>query len=370
MKKRAISNWIVMTLGIIAIFLICIAFFFYEFDSVVDLGIYKLFSNGINVVLDEGMYVFALIPILALIITVFLLKYHKRVAISFSRNNKDITSFVNGVIALLEIAILVICIVQIRKTSDVFESEKEIASVRIFALEEKTVIHAGGTVEYNGGLFTYTNSYEALVGCYNNGNRISEIDLLETSDGKFVCCHDDENGWGYGIDSDSALSEEAFLNKKLFGALTTMGMDQLVTFLRDHRDMYIVTDIKDENYKGCKFIADNYPDVMNQFIIQIYHMDEYDGIKELGFNNMIYTLYRTEAEERNKERLVSDIKSHDLVGVTFWYDWIETKDVYDNIKNIGIPIFVHTVNDKDDMIKCDSMKLLMYTDNTDNEWLR
>ena len=39
--------------------------------------------------------------------------------------------------------------------------------------DNRYIIHAGGYIEDDGKLFSYTNSREALKNCYDQGNRIS-----------------------------------------------------------------------------------------------------------------------------------------------------------------------------------------------------
>lgn len=315
-----------------------------------------------------------LVPMAALILgIVFLIlvcKVKRVISISFQMKGKKISFLPVLLVLITELVISSIFIRGCYVLYSTYELERNVEEMRSVVSKEKTVIHAAGTYKDGDAVYTYSNSKEALDNCYNSGNRIAELDFVWTSDGKLVCGHDEDDGWCYGIDSRSALSEEEFMKSKLFGALTTMSTDDLAEFLQEHENLLIVTDIKDENILGCRYIADNYPDLKDRFIVQIYHMDEYDAIKDIGFKYMIYTLYRTEPDERKPDKLVSDIKSHDLVGITFWYDWIETKDIYSYIKDMGVPIFVHTVNNQAEIEDCISKDLLIYTDNTDNEWLR
>ncbi len=327
------------------------------------------------VILQElGVIKAGLVPVatlaLGIAILILVCKVKGSVSISFRMNGRTIPFVPTFLVLVAELMIFIVFILGCYGWYGTYAFERSVEEMRSVVSNEKTVIHAAGTYKDGDAVYTYSNSKEALENCYAAGNRIAELDFIWTSDGKLVCGHDEDDGWCYGIDSRSALSEEEFMKSKLFGALTTMSTDDMAEFLREHEKLFIVTDIKDENILGCRYIADNYPDLKDRFIVQIYHMDEYDAIKDIGFKYMIYTLYRTEPDERTPDKLVSDIKNHDLVGITFWYDWIGTKDIYSYIKDMGVPIFVHTVNNQAEIEDCISKDLLIYTDNTDNEWLR
>ena len=69
--------------------------------------------------------------------------------------------------------------------------------------QNRYIIHAGGYVtDPDGNVLSYTNTLDSLYNCYEQGTRISEFDLMRTSDGKIVCAHDseEEDEWAYGRD--------------------------------------------------------------------------------------------------------------------------------------------------------------------------
>lgn len=224
--------------------------------------------------------------------------------------------------------------------------------------DNRYIIHAGGFIENenDGETLSYTNSLEALQNCYDHGNRICELDFMTTSDGKVVCAHngDEEDSWAHGIKvagrANEPLGFYEFMGAKFEGALTTMSLDDLAAFIRDHRDLYIVTDVKDDNIGVCGIIGSEYPDLKNNFIVQIYHPDEYKRIRELGFNYVIYTLYRATDDELTPENTKDFIDSANLVGVTFWMEYPDSNaDSYRVLEQSGLPLFVHTVNDRNEM---------------------
>ena len=216
--------------------------------------------------------------------------------------------------------------------------------------KSRYIVHAGGQLDNGGEVIAYTNSYDTLDNLYNMGNRVSEFDFLYTSDGEIVCAHNDKESWAKGFPFTEAPTMDEFLNSKSFGSFTPMSLDMLADYMRKHRDLLIVTDVKDDNIQFCEYLKSKYPDLMSQFIIQIYHEDEYAPIKAMGFESIIYTLYKADDEEIEPEHLKLFLKEHDLTGVTFWESWADdSSELFKAIKSSGVPMYVHTVNDMDKM---------------------
>ena len=148
-----------------------------------------------------------------------------------------------------------------------------------------------------------------------------------------------------------------------------MWLGDLVSFLEQHPDFYFVTDIKDDNVTACKILADYCPMWIDHFIIQIYHAAEYDKVRELGFRNIIFTLYAAPSEEREVNTLIAFFAEHDLLGYTYWaspYDWT---DIYlQTFVDAGITSYVHTVNEKEqrDIFLKNGVSAI-YTDEVDNK---
>ena len=220
----------------------------------------------------------------------------------------------------------------------------DISRIRNMLKNERYIIHAGGLVQDNeGNAYSYTNSREAMETCYGNGNRVSEFDFMLTKDGYLVCAHDFE-------DDDPPTLDE-FLNSKTEGGFSTMSLDRLAGFMRSHPDFYVVTDIKGNNVEACKLIKDTYPDLVGRFIVQIYHMDEYTPIYELGFRYIIYTLYRADENELKMDVLQKNAAEHVLTGFTFWYYLADDDEFLSGLSATDTPLFIHTVNDMSDMKK-------------------
>ncbi|SDB47797.1 glycerophosphodiester phosphodiesterase family protein [Butyrivibrio sp. INlla16] len=230
------------------------------------------------------------------------------------------------------------------------ENRAEIARVRDELLAEGHIVHAAGFIQKGDGeQVNYTSSLEALKNCYEKGNNFCELDFLMTTDGQLVCAHSWKQLYDNGEALSGAVSLEQALNCKVEGEFTPLDLDRLSAFMRDHTNIYIVTDIKqDYNIDGARFIAEKYPELMDRMIIQVYHEQEAVTMEKIGFRYIIYTLYRTSEEERTPEAIRNDASKHDFVAWTVKKSFLND-ELISAIDESGGVIFTHTINDPEDM---------------------
>ena len=76
--------------------------------------------------------------------------------------------------------------------------------------------------------------------------------------------------------------------------LESLILDDLLIWMRDHPDVLVVTDIKPENLAGRQQLARNAPDLAARFIPQIHGPEEFVPARSLGFDRLIFTVYRSE----------------------------------------------------------------------------
>lgn len=229
-------------------------------------------------------------------------------------------------------------------------SSKVTAKVRDELVREGHIVHAGGYIDSaDGTSYNYTSSVEAIENCYKNGNKFCELDFLKTTDNQLVCAHEWKQLYKDGEPLEKGVSLEEALNCKMENEFKPLWLGSLVDFMREHEDIRIITDIKkDYNTEGAKMIAEYCPDLKDRFIIQVYHEDEAYIMEDMGFNNIIFTLYRTEEEERTKEALLQAAKAHDFICFTVKKSWIN-EEFAEDVKATGVPLFTHTVNDLEEM---------------------
>lgn len=235
--------------------------------------------------------------------------------------------------------------------------------------EEKVVIHALGSID---GL-NYTNSKEALEENYLNGDRVFECDMILTADQKLVACHDWGTGMQAGISEDHVPTKEVFMNTKIYGKYTPLSIDEIVLFLKEHEDVYIVTDTKsaegDYYRKEFQEIVDTActyecEEVLDRIIIQIYHAYMYGDIWEIyPFQNIVYTLYeegyRGDTEEMKQYAEFCRLNRIDVITMNEDYYRDELNDI---CRNYGVQLFVHTVNDIEKMKYYLEQGIGVYTD--------
>ena len=218
----------------------------------------------------------------------------------------------------------------------------------------KYVIHAAGRLEgtdSEGNLRGYdgSNSMEGLDRCAEAHAKVIELDFNFTSDGQLACIHDWYPEYADGIVMNTAPTLEEFLKLRIFGNFTPIWIEDVKTYLAEHPDVYIVTDIKDDNIAGCRAIAEACPDLKNRFLVQIYDKSEYDAVRELGFEYVIFTLYRlTWNEKTDWADLGRFAKEHPLIGFTFSYELCTVPDYVAGMKKSGVPLYIHTVNEGED----------------------
>lgn len=230
--------------------------------------------------------------------------------------------------------------------------------------EHSYIIHAGGEIQ---GYFG-TNSLDALENAYSKGNRYIEIDFSFSSDLRPVCIHDWNHLSYSGYDGTKPTSEE-FANSTVYSMFTSLTLEKLCDFMKQHEDLYIVTDVKDHNMYFSGILKREYPELCDRFIIQVYSEEQYDFISRLGFENIIFSLYKLDYyKQMDTDYLVSFAKEHRLYAYTFNAVLCDTEGYVDAMLECGIPLFIHTVNDKQMQKKYFDMGISgIYTDNTTHE---
>lgn len=241
---------------------------------------------------------------------------------------------------------------------------------------DNVVIHALGSID---GV-TYTNSKEALEYNYEAGKRLFECDLIMTADKQIVACHDWEF-WNKETNQDDSMDEDyiptldAFMSHKVMGKYTPLSADDIMQFLKEHPDMYIITDtkysepeeIKEEFYALVDAAARNdCVEMLDRFVVQIYHMYMLDIVDEIyPFPNYIYTLYSEgyRGEEDKMQQYAEFCMLHDIDVIT-----MNAKYYQDGLSDIcewyGIHMFVHTINADDEIEAYREKGIGVYTDNT------
>lgn len=200
------------------------------------------------------------------------------------------------------------------------------------------IAHAGGAI-YG---FKLTNSLEALEECYSNGFELIEMDFEWTSDGEVVAIHD----WGPMVKrlfmmEERVLSLEEFKKSKVFMDLTLLEFKEVIEWFEEKGDVFLVTDTKGDNRRLLTYIVENHKKSQDIIIPQVYNFEEYHLAKDMGFKNIILTLYRSNYTD---EEIVEFAKENELFAITMpierGYSSLPMK-----LKEIGVFTYVHTINE-------------------------
>ena len=189
------------------------------------------------------------------------------------------------------------------------------------------IAHAGGGYKN----LTYTNSIDTLEFNKNNYD-LFELDFFLTGDGKLVCAHD----WSENLESFDKF--EIYVNKK--DDFKPCTYKSLLNWLSLNPKKRIVTDFKNDNISGLTFIAENFSNFEKIFIPQIYNPKEYEEVKNIGFENVIWTLYRY---NKSNKAVLKFSKKMDLFAITMPQDRAQS-DLPQLLKKEKIKTYVHTIN--------------------------
>ncbi len=235
--------------------------------------------------------------------------------------------------------------------------------------ENRTAIHALGEIDG----YTYTNSREALENSFEMGNKVFECDFVLTSDDKLVACHDWNVDFFEGFSEENVPTAEQFMQAKIYGKYTTMSIDDIIEFMRENPDIYVITDTKyaESGYYNLQFnqivdyaVANNCEEVLKRFIIQIYHPYMYGDLEKIyHFDNYIYTLYQEgyRGDAHELEEYAKFCVLHDIDVITMYAEYY-SDELLEICNRYGLQLFVHTVNDDNRQKEFLEKNIGIYTD--------
>jgi len=224
-----------------------------------------------------------------------------------------------------------------------------LATMSIYAAEEtvyeKVIAHGGGS--YKG--FETTNSVEAIKQSISNGYKIIELDMELSADHKIIMLHDWDRTAAhyYGVNFTRKLSQSSFCKLSVHGELEVLTFDKLAVLLEKNPEIRIVSDTKGDNIELLETIRDQYPEMVCRIIPQIYDYEQWSDVKELGYSDVILTLYAM--EELDFDKLDSFIKEHDIYAVTM-PDYLAEKGICRRLSDSGAAVYVHSVSDYEEAL--------------------
>lgn len=206
--------------------------------------------------------------------------------------------------------------------------------------QDRFIMHAGGAIES----IDYLNTIEALDNSYGRGRRIFEIDFILSSDRLPLGLHGFAGFmWKfYNVDhQDRAYTYDEFMGFDHVHGQTQINLDRMAKWLNDHPDARIITDIKENNIGVLRQIKNAYPHISDQVIPQVYDQDEYHMVKDLGYYDIVYTLYMS---GDSVDDVIEFSMEEDLYAITLDQKRYE-EHFKDRVGQIKSKVYVHTIND-------------------------
>lgn len=206
-----------------------------------------------------------------------------------------------------------------------------------------------------------TNSIEAFKENYKKGTRVFEVDLIETSDGYLVARHD----WlSYLYDmleqtqpvegEECVLTLEEFKEMLINKYYQPATLDDLLDLMIEYPDIYLVTDTKTTTsedtsrvfQKIVSAVEGKNSNLLKRIYPQIYNQDSYYALKKVyPFENILYTVYY---ETATKEEILNFSIKENIKGIVM-PDYFYTPEYASEIKAAGIDVYVHTINNLDEI---------------------
>ncbi|MCL2014751.1 MAG: hypothetical protein FWG68_00725 [Defluviitaleaceae bacterium] len=205
------------------------------------------------------------------------------------------------------------------------------------------IAHAGGgIIGYEG-----SNSLEAMQNSVLLGFDYIELDMLPAADGEIVMTHD----WEYLFNRIPKMGNQPvysaeFMRQRIFNRFTPLNLAGLIDFLTENPNVRIITDTKESNYAALYAIAERFPSYKNRFIAQAYNFDDIQTLKNLGFADVILTVYLLPYElKANPQTIANLAEQHNLWGVAI-PDELATAEFANglNLSTANTRFFVHTIN--------------------------
>lgn len=217
------------------------------------------------------------------------------------------------------------------------------------------IAHAGSGIDGK----TLTNSLEAMNQAAKNGYRMIEVDFSFTNDGHLVLAHGWDEHSAEMLEIPEGIPDlEAFRATKIHRKYTSMTVEDLIAWMKKHRDIYIVTDTKCENPEEMKkefqYLADvcEYDDeLLRRFVVQVYDAKTCDAVMEVyEFPNIMYATYLHASEDMTYwNQVVEECSSRGIQTVSVSREYASTSrhpvtPYMEFLKEAGLLVCVHTVN--------------------------
>ncbi|MFL5090747.1 MAG: glycerophosphodiester phosphodiesterase family protein [Xanthobacteraceae bacterium] len=203
------------------------------------------------------------------------------------------------------------------------------------------IAHAGGGLP----AAAYTNSREAFDLSARNGFCYIETDFRFSRDRKLVLVHEWANAYNplgqLAIALLGAPNAADFTSRLTRDRVTPLDLPALLEWLELHPAIQLITDTKDDNIRFMRALAPQLDGTMKaRFIVQIYSPEELPEARRLGFDQIIFTLYKTSMGDAE---VLAFARRERLFAVTM-PGARARGDLAKRLAEHGTPVFAHTIN--------------------------
>lgn len=210
--------------------------------------------------------------------------------------------------------------------------------------DNRMIAHALGGMEDKA----YMNCKEGLETAYENGFRIFETDLHLTEEGNLVLYHDAKS-W-FQMADVNGLNYSEFKNTLLYDTYHTMDLQDLIVFMDEHNDMYVLVDWgapeKNEDlfwYAGIVYFGLKYDGVLDRIILEINSPLMHQNANSL-YEWKSFTLAYYDDQWSSVEEAISFCKKNGIKVVDLPANMCNEEFVQLWVRE-GIMVYCYTVND-------------------------
>ena len=142
------------------------------------------------------------------------------------------------------------------------------------------------------------------------------------------------------------------MQSRIYGQYTPTTIDMLLDWLTQHPDAYLFTDMKYNQVDILTQLAEISGPLQDRIVPQIYHFSEYEPMRELGYDNLILTLYRLHGSISSNAELIRDYAlRHRLLGITFDKSLL-SREYTAILAESGAAVFTHTITSPEEAEAC------------------
>ncbi|WP_157811579.1 sulfatase-like hydrolase/transferase [Lacinutrix sp. Bg11-31] len=197
------------------------------------------------------------------------------------------------------------------------------------------IAHAGGIIDKH----TYTNSLEALNSSYNKGFRLFELDIIKTSDGKYVAAHYwDEWKEKTKYKGDVPTTKDEFLKYKIHEKYTPLDMDAINKWFTKHKDAILITDKVNEPNAFSELFIDK-----NRLMMELFTLE---AVKEGIAANIKSAMPSQRVIFNLKGNKIKKLKALNITDIAMSrLKLAENLELFKALKENNIKVFAYNINE-------------------------